>query len=185
MIFLRFFPFLYFSLFFQVAFAVPDVTSQHLGVMTQNIRGINIEFSEEPTTYNADAKERVTITARIIAEATTLSGTPYKIGGTSPQTGFDCSGFVRYVFHQAANITLPANAKNMANVGQIIDKHALLPGDLVFFNTLKSTYSHVAIYLGDQTFIHAPSVGGVVRVDRMDAAYWARHYEGARRIAID
>lgn len=185
MIFLRLFYCLFFCILSQIALAAPDDSDQHLGIITQNIRGISIEFLEEASTLNADAEERVTISTRIIAEATTLSGTPYKTGSTSPQTGFDCSGFVRYVFHQAANITLPASAKNMANVGQIIDKNALLPGDLVFFNTLKSTYSHVAIYLGDQTFIHAPSAGGVVRVDRMDTAYWSRHYEGARRIAID
>lgn len=176
---------LIFYIFSQVALATPDDNGQHLGVMTQNIRGIPIEFLANAPPMAADAEQNTTISNRIIAEAMALSGTPYKPGGTSPQTGFDCSGFVRYVFHQVANITLPASAKNIANVGKIIDKHALLPGDLVFFNTLKSTYSHVAIYVGDQAFIHAPSAGGVVRVDRMDTDYWSRHYEGARRIAID
>lgn len=177
-----FFFFLFFSL---LACAAPDDADQRLGLMTQNVRGVTIEFLGESNEFEVDSAKSASISSRVISEALALSGTPYKTGGTSPQTGFDCSGFVRYVFHQAANITLPASAKNIAHVGKIIDKNALIPGDLLFFNTLKSTYSHVAIYIGDQTFIHAPSAGGVVRVDRMDADYWLRHYEGARRIAID
>lgn len=177
-----FFFFLFFSL---LACAAPDAADQHLGVITQNVRGITIEFLAETTAFEVDSAQSTSISSRIISEALALSGTPYKTGGTSPQSGFDCSGFVRYVFHQAANITLPASARNIAHVGKIIGKNALIPGDLVFFNTLKSTYSHVAIYIGDQTFIHAPSAGGVVRIDRMDTDYWSRHYEGARRIAMD
>lgn len=185
MIFSQRSTFLFFLLFSLLAYAAPEDAHQHMGVITQNVRGVTIEFLGENAEFDADSVESGSISSQIISEALALSGTPYKTGGTSPQTGFDCSGFVRYVFHQAANITLPASAKKIANIGKIIDKNALIPGDLVFFNTLKSTYSHVAIYIGDQTFIHAPSAGGVVRVDRIDAAYWSRHYEGARRIALD
>lgn len=170
---------LFFSL---LALAKQDDTSQHIGVLTQNIRGEAIEFFVDDSTEAADSSSSA---QKIIDTALSLSGIPYRSGGSTPQTGFDCSGFVRYVFNQAVNITLPASAKNIAHVGKVVDKSALNPGDLVFFNTLQSHYSHVAIYLGDQSFIHAPSKGGVVRIDRMDTQYWTKHFEGARRITID
>lgn len=174
--------FLFLLFFSLLALAKQDDTGHHLGVLTQNARGETIEFFVEDSTETADQS---TSTQKIIDTALSLSGIPYRSGGSNPQTGFDCSGFVRYVFNQAANIALPASAKNIAHVGKVVDKNALHPGDLVFFNTLQSTYSHVAIYLGDQNFIHAPSKGGVVRIDRMDSQYWTKHFEGARRIKID
>lgn len=176
-----FFLLLFLSVF---AIAAPDTAEQHLGVLTQNIRGETLEFLPDDPRVGVE-EDALTLTQKVIDAALALAGTPYRSGGTTPQTGFDCSGFVRYVFNQAVNIALPASAKNIANVGKVIDVDALSPGDLVFFNTMQSAYSHVAIYLGDNTFIHAPSKGGVVRVDRMDAPYWAKHFNGARRIAIN
>ncbi len=174
--------FLFFLFFSLLALAMPEYADQHIGVLTQNVRGEAIEFLVGDS---AETTQQSPSTQKIINAALSLSGTPYRSGGTDPQTGFDCSGFVRYVFNQAANITLPASAKNIAHIGKVVDKKALNPGDLVFFNTLQSTYSHVAIYLGDQSFIHAPSKGGVVRIDRMDTQYWTKHFEGARRITVD
>ena len=114
--------------------------------------------------------------------ALALTGTPYKFGGASPETGFDCSGFVRYVFKQATNFTLPHGARAISQIGQNIPVDQLQPGDLVFFNTLKSAFSHVGIYIGDNRFVHAPSTGGGVHVVNMKEAYWAKRFNGARRL---
>lgn len=118
----------------------------------------------------------------VLIRALSLTGIKYKYGGKSPETGFDCSGFVRYVFQQAANLTLPHGARALSRLGHAVPTDQLRPGDLVFFNTLKSAFSHVGIYLGDNRFIHAPSSGGTIHVVSMDDAYWAKRFNGARRI---
>ena len=121
----------------------------------------------------------------VLISALALTGTPYKYGGKSPETGFDCSGFVKYVFQQAANLTLPHGARAISQLGKSIPVDQLQPGDLVFFNTLKSAFSHVGIYIGDNRFVHAPSSGGGVHVVNMTDTYWAKRFNGARRIEPD
>lgn len=118
----------------------------------------------------------------VLINALSLTGIKYKYGGNNPATGFDCSGFVRYVFHNAANLTLPPTARAIAQIGKSVKKDELQPGDLVFFNTLKTAFSHVGIYLGDNKFIHAPSTGKTVQVDSMKNSYWASRFEGAQRL---
>lgn len=118
----------------------------------------------------------------VLLNALNLKGIRYRYGGTSPETGFDCSGFVRYVFREAANISLPHNARAISQIGNIIGPDQLQPGDLVFYNTMKSAFSHVGIYLGNNRFIHAPSSGGGIRVVDMNDAYWSKRFDGARRI---
>ena len=118
----------------------------------------------------------------VLINALSLTGIKYKYGGNSPATGFDCSGFVRYVFHNAANLTLPPTARAIAQIGKNVKKDELQPGDLVFFNTLKKAFSHVGIYLGDNKFIHAPSTGKTVQVDSLQNSYWASRFEGAQRL---
>ena len=118
----------------------------------------------------------------ILINALSLTGIKYKYGGNSPETGFDCSGFVRYVFQQAANLTLPHGARALSQLGQTVPVEQLQPGDLVFFNTLKSAFSHVGIYLGNNRFIHAPSSGGGIHVVNMKDEYWSKRFNGARRI---
>jgi len=118
----------------------------------------------------------------VLKNALSLSGIRYQYGGNSPESGFDCSGFVRYVYQQAANLSLPHSARAISQFGQSIPKHELQPGDLVFFNTLKSAFSHVGIYLGNNRFIHAPSSGGKVRVEDMQDSYWKSRFNGAQRI---
>lgn len=118
----------------------------------------------------------------ILMNALALTGVKYQYGGSSPETGFDCSGFVRYVFQQATNLTLPHGARAISRLGQAIPVEQLQPGDLVFFNTLKSAFSHVGIYLGDNRFIHAPSSGGGIHIVNMEDEYWAKRFDGARRI---
>lgn len=118
----------------------------------------------------------------VLLSALSLSGTPYKYGGNSPETGFDCSGFVRYVFSQAANLTLPHGARAISQLGKSIPVEQLQPGDLVFFNTLKKAFSHVGIYMGEGRFIHAPSDGGGVHIVNMNDPYWSKRFNGARRL---
>lgn len=120
----------------------------------------------------------------ILFSALRLTGVQYRYGGISPETGFDCSGFVKYVFGQAANLTLPHGARAISQLGQAIPLEQLKPGDLVFFNTLKSAFSHVGIYLGDGRFIHAPASGGSVSIASMENRYWASRFNGARRLPV-
>lgn len=114
--------------------------------------------------------------------ALSLSGTPYQYGGDSPDSGFDCSGFVRYVFRRSLGVELPRSTSEINRLGQSVELAQLRPGDLVFYDTLRSMFSHVGIYLGDARFVHSPSSGGSVRVEHMQDNYWRRHYNGARRI---
>jgi cell wall-associated NlpC family hydrolase len=118
----------------------------------------------------------------VLVNALSLTGVRYKYGGNSPETGFDCSGFVRYVYQQATSLSLPHNALAISRLGQKVEKDELKPGDLVFFNTLKSAFSHVGIYLGNNRFIHSPSSGGKVKIESMQEGYWAKRYNGAQRI---
>ncbi|MEC5396547.1 C40 family peptidase [Uliginosibacterium sp. H1] len=110
-------------------------------------------------------------------------GMRYRFGGTGPESGgFDCSGLVRRVFGDALGLGLPRTAAEMAKLGDKVGKSDLKPGDLVFFNTMRRTFSHVGIYLGENRFLHAPSKGGAVRIESMDTAYWQKRFNGARRI---
>jgi cell wall-associated NlpC family hydrolase len=109
-------------------------------------------------------------------------GRPYVFGGASPDTGFDCSGLVAYVYREAFRSALPRTAYEQSRIGVPVVGDALAPGDLVFFNTLRREFSHVGIYLGEARFVHAPSGGGVVRVEDMRLPYWSSRYNGARRL---
>jgi cell wall-associated NlpC family hydrolase len=108
--------------------------------------------------------------------------TDYRYGGHSQANGFDCSGLVAHVFKTAWGLDLPHNSRAQSEYGTPIDASALRPGDLVFYNTANRPYSHVGIYLGDGKFIHAPRTGTRVRIESLRKRYWARRYDGARRI---
>jgi cell wall-associated NlpC family hydrolase len=114
--------------------------------------------------------------------AVTLVGTPYRNGGTSPDSGFDCSGLVWYVYRQAAGLWLPRSSDEMGRAGRPIAAADMRPGDLVFYNTLGREFSHVGIYIGERRFVHAPSSGGKVEIVSMENSYWARRFSGARRM---
>lgn len=120
----------------------------------------------------------------VALRALSFIGVRYKYGGTTPDTGFDCSGLIRYVFNQVTGKSLPGNAREISQVGASIDRTELQPGDLVFFNTLRRPFSHVGIYLGESRFVHAPSRGGKVEIVDMSERYWQTRYNGARRLAI-
>ena len=118
----------------------------------------------------------------LVVNAMGFLGVPYKRGGNSAETGFDCSGFVRAIYGQTLGLILPRRADQQAAATQVIDKKELQPGDLVFFNTMRRSFSHVGIYVGDNKFIHSPRSGAQVRVEDMSISYWARRFNGARRI---
>jgi cell wall-associated NlpC family hydrolase len=123
--------------------------------------------------------------SEIVIQAMGLLGVPYIRGGTSEEKGFDCSGFVRHMYEKSVGLVLPRRAEEQAKVTEEIKRSELKPGDLVFFNTLKRTFSHVGIYVGDGKFIHAPRPGKAVRVDDMREAYWQKRFNGARRVQVD
>lgn len=118
----------------------------------------------------------------LVMNALGLIGVRYRFGGNSPESGLDCSGFVRYVFNDTFGFMLPRRSVEMSQVGTTVAINDLRPGDLVFFNTMRHTFSHVGIYIGDNKFVHAPSTGSKIRVDDMRQAYWVTRYNGARRI---
>ena len=118
----------------------------------------------------------------LVVNAMGFLGVPYKRGGNSAETGFDCSGFVRAIYQQTVGLVLPRRADQQAASTQVIDKKELQPGDLVFFNTMRRTFSHVGIYVGDGKFIHSPRSGSEVRVEDMRQSYWQRRFDGARRV---
>ena len=124
-------------------------------------------------------------TGSLVVGALGLLGISYRLGGNTPDSGFDCSGMVRYVFQNALGLDLPRRAEEISRVGLHVDRSALKPGDLVFYKTLRKAFSHVGIYLGNNRFIHAPSAGGAVRVDDMSQSYWATRFNGARRVATE
>ena len=120
-------------------------------------------------------------TPALVATALTLKGTPYRNGGTDP-SGFDCSGFVQWVFAQHGT-SVPREVRDQYKAGKKIDDDEVKPGDLVFFETVTKGASHVGIAIGNGEFIHAPSSKGVVRVERYTGSYWAQRYVGARRVS--
>jgi cell wall-associated NlpC family hydrolase len=119
----------------------------------------------------------------LMMHALAFVGVHYKRGGENPLTGVDCSGFVQHVFKEAAGIVLPHNAYSLSLEGKAVSLNELHPGDLIFFNTVRrNSFSHVGLYLGDNRFIHAPRKGQQVQISRLDNAYWAKRFRGARRI---
>lgn len=127
------------------------------------------------------------IAGNVVLTALNFVDTPYRYGGNTAATGFDCSGFTRHVYRQALGVTLPRRSAAQARTDDMraVDVRDLMPGDLVFFNTLSSAYSHVGIYIGDERFVHAPRTGAQVRVEDMRTSYWARRYDGARRAVAE
>lgn len=146
-------------------------------------------FADEPPAQPAQPMGPLAklhgITSRaseLALQAMSMIGIRYRYGGNAPESGLDCSGLVRYVFKQVTGAELPRTSEEISRVGQTVEPNELQPGDLVFYNTLRRGFSHVGIYLGDNKFIHAPSAGGHVRIERMDISYWKNRFNGARRI---
>ncbi len=121
----------------------------------------------------------------ILFRAIGLVGTPYHWGGNTPQSGFDCSGLVVYVFREIAGVALPRTTQDMYALDVAdVRRERLQGGDLVFFNTSGRDVSHVGIYVGQDRFVHAPNEGGTVRLDYLSNVYWDSHYRGAKRVRL-
>ncbi|MBP7607056.1 MAG: C40 family peptidase [Giesbergeria sp.] len=122
-------------------------------------------------------------TSDLVVTAMGFLGVPYRRGGNNAETGFDCSGLVRAIYGQTIGLVLPRRADEQAQATQTIEKKDLQPGDLVFFNTMRRTFSHVGVYIGEGKFIHAPRTGASVRVESMQTSYWKMRFDGARRVS--
>ena len=133
----------------------------------------------------SDAKTSQDLRDMLVGLAMQLRHVRYVRGGRDPSTGFDCSGFVRYVFERALGLELPTNSASQYLIGHIVHRNDMQPGDLVFFRTAdrrgKGRISHVGIYVSEGRFIHSPRRGESVRVDNLADSYWAKRFAGARR----
>ena len=115
----------------------------------------------------------------IAIHAMGLVGTPYRWGGNTPESGFDCSGLIGYVYRHRAGVAPPRTVAQLSGFGQAVDADELRTGDLVIFG--RDPAWHAGIYVGEGRFVHAPSSGGTVRLDRLDNRYWARQTVRYRR----
>ena len=156
------------------AYAAPNQTGDDLDKLLAE-KGLLSQFDQVRQSVSNKASE-------LVVNAMGFLGVPYKRGGNTVETGFDCSGFVRAMYEQSIGLVLPRRAEQQAAATQNIEKSELKPGDLVFFNTLKRTFSHVGIYVGEGRFIHSPKPGAEVRVESMSVSYWASRFDGARRV---
>jgi len=121
---------------------------------------------------------------RMLNRALALLGTPYRWGGSTPESGFDCSGLVGYVFRTTLGVELPRISRDMANVGELIrDPKALVEGDLVFFSRRGKNVDHVGIYIGNGQFVHSPRTGKNVEISTLTTGYWSQKFLKARRVA--
>lgn len=118
---------------------------------------------------------------KILSIAKALLGTPYRFGGTTPNEGFDCSGYVAYVFQQAVGLPLPRRAKEQIEIGKAVSS-SLQPADIVYFKISGPNSWHIGIYIGKGKFIHAPSARGVVNIQDINLPYWKERFSGARRL---
>jgi cell wall-associated NlpC family hydrolase len=135
------------------------------------------------STESGDAADPTAVTPReLLADfALKLRDIRYRRGGRVPSTGFDCSGFVHYVFAHALGIDLPDDSASQYRAGIKVAREDMKTGDLVFFHTRGKNVSHVGIYLGEGRFIHSPATGERVRVNRLDEQYWSHRFVGAKR----
>jgi len=117
----------------------------------------------------------------VILHAMSLVDTPYRFGGNTPQGGFDCSGLIGYVFRASGGRAMPRTVAQLAEIGRDVPRGSLRGADLVFFDTL-GPLTHAGIYVGGGRFVHAPSSGGRVRLDHLEARYWAQRFSFARRV---
>ena len=125
------------------------------------------------------------VSNEVIFRAISLVGTPYRYGGTRPETGLDCSGLINFVFLEAASLKLPRTTRELIDIdAKAVDRDDLQAGDLVYFNSRGGRVSHIGIYVGEGRFVHAPSTGGVVRIDKLNTPYWTKFYVGAKRVLM-
>lgn len=160
--------------------AAPNGETDPLGNLLVE-KGLATRLEERLQDARGLVEERA---SQLVMNAMGFLGVPYRFGGSSVDTGVDCSGFVRAVYEQTVGKVLPRRSAEQAAATLKIDRNELKPGDLVFFNTMRQAFSHVGIYVGDGKFIHAPRSGANVRMEDMGIAYWRQRFDGARRVAL-
>jgi len=161
-------------------FAAPSAQIQSLEEQDNNFIVLKSKDDSEAKSQDKQDTDFLYVRFEKISKvAKELIGIKYKLGGTTPNTGFDCSGFVKYVFNEGAGIKLPRSSREMRSVGSAVDLKSLKPGDLIFF---KINTSHVGIYIGDNKFVHAPSTGRSVAVDNLMNSFFQNRIVGARRV---
>lgn len=150
--------------------------------LTSSIQNTHIVSAKKIGGAKSFLSDMASKASDVVMGALNMIGVRYRWGGNTPDSGLDCSGFVRYVFQDTLGRALPRRAEEMSRVGKKVCFADLKPGDLVFFNTMRRTFSHVGIYIGNNKFVHSPSTGSTVRVDELDDGYWEKRFTGARRI---
>ncbi|HTJ96260.1 MAG TPA: C40 family peptidase [Rhodocyclaceae bacterium] len=181
---MRFSP-TFFAVIFSAALAAPSYAVEPIPDPAVEKPAVSAEKPSLVDRATSSLKTATNSVQTAIDDAIDLIGIRYKRGGQTPETGFDCSGFVRHVFQEGMGLLLPRSAKEISKEGEVVKRTELQPGDLVFFNTMRKTFSHVGIYLGDNQFIHSPRTGGAVRIEDLREKYWAKRYEGARRVSAE
>lgn len=165
------------------AFAAPEPVSAQEAVPESWAENVSDQLADLGNDVAGQAHEVADRTTSLVGTAMGFLGVPYRRGGTSAETGFDCSGFVRTVYEKTRGLVLPRKAYDQARQTEKIDRKDLQPGDLVFFNTMRRAFSHVGIYVGNGKFIHSPRSGQKVRVESLHAGYWQKRFNGARRVS--
>ena len=138
--------------------------------------------SQPPVASQAAAPAVNAVHDDVLFHAFSLIGTPYRWGGSTPETGFDCSGLINYVYRETAGLSLPRTTAGLNALPHTTSTSDLRPGDLLLFSTKGQRVNHAGIYVGEGRFLHAPSTGGRVRIDDLQASYWQRSYKSARRV---
>lgn len=139
----------------------------------------------DPVTTTSAVSDDETQMSNMAIYAMSLYDTPYQYGGKSRVNGFDCSGFVQYVFQNSLGLQLPRTSAEMSRMGRALEPGQLRPGDLVFFNTTRNANSHVGIFIGENRFVHSPKTGKAIMITSLGDKYWSSHYNGARRITLN
>lgn len=154
------------------------------GLVAATAASLSLAGKSRAETVQATLPQKFTAAAadRVEDLALMMVGIPYKFGGSRPESGFDCSGLVVYVFRSVYQLDVGRRTVDIAQAGRTVMRENLQPGDLVFFNTLGRSNSHVGVYLGAGRFVHAPARGGAVRVESMEATYWKGRFDQARRV---
>ena len=140
--------------------------------------------AQKPVVFITHPEETSPVAADVLFRALGLVGTPYRWGGNTPDSGFDCSGLIGFVYRDAAGISLPRTTRELIVMrAQDVREDALQTGDLLFFATGGgSQVSHAGIYVGEGRFVHAPQTGGTVKLDTLSKAYWQNAYLSAKRV---
>ncbi len=157
-----------------------------IGAIFACVMAAQAAFADESSTQAGDSDSALFRyrdgAQKIIDQALDLVGIRYRRGGDTPQSGFDCSGFVDHVFQETLGLILPRSSRELSKTGTEVSRDELKPGDLVFFRTIRNAISHVGIYVGDHRFVHAPRPGQSVGITDLREQYWAKRYSGARRV---